>query len=473
LATASGEGRGFGFDTGSDYALAGQIALVGGGQWPAETAEALTYDVATNTYDTVMPDLNITRRNHAGFFVPGNPGRMYVFGGRSSASGYGGDNPPYAPPEYYEVAGAGPCEPPTAVDFAWNPDNPFAGEPVTFIGTAQGSPPRTYDWDFGDGNTATGNPVQHVYAQPGEYLVTLTVSNDCGTLSVQHTVIMEPCVPPNSTDFDWDPPDPAMGEQVTFSGSAQGSGPPTYAWDFGDGDTATGQVVYHTYQALGTYVVTLTVSNPCGQQIVQHEVVVACDPPHNPGFTWDPPAPFAGDVVTFNGTVQGSEPLAYAWDFGDGNTGSGNPVQHAFAAAGNYAVSMTATNNCGTAQASQWVHVEPAITGYLHLNRAKMNWNPSTVRAGYFRVIWLGRIKDQTHALVPGATVWGNFTYPDGSVHPMHGVTDYRGQVRFRIHSVLAGEYTFCVTDMSALAYGYDPAANQWPECMSIEAGPR
>ena len=117
LATASGEGRAYGFDTASGYDLAGKIVIAGGGQWPADTAAALTYDTAANTYDESFPDLNITRRNQAGFFVPGvaesSPGAMWVFGGRSSAVGYGGDNPPYAPPEYYEVAFAPP--PPIAV----------------------------------------------------------------------------------------------------------------------------------------------------------------------------------------------------------------------------------------------------------------------------------------------------------------------------------------------------------------------
>jgi hypothetical protein len=100
LATASGEGRAFGFDTGSDFILAGKIVIAGGGQWPSESSEVLTYDIASGTYDSSFHDLNAMRRDHASFFVPGNPGVMWVFGGRSSAMGYGGDSPPYAPPEY-------------------------------------------------------------------------------------------------------------------------------------------------------------------------------------------------------------------------------------------------------------------------------------------------------------------------------------------------------------------------------------
>jgi uncharacterized membrane protein len=61
------------------------------------------YDIATNSYDYDFFNLNITRRDHAGVFVPGDPGTMWVFGGISSAPGYGGDDPPYGPPEYYAV----------------------------------------------------------------------------------------------------------------------------------------------------------------------------------------------------------------------------------------------------------------------------------------------------------------------------------------------------------------------------------
>jgi hypothetical protein len=98
LPNASGEGRAFGFSLNSPYDQAGKIIIAGGGQWPAETADVLSYDIVANTYDPSFPDLNVARRNMAGFFVPGNPGFMWVFGGRSGA-----DTPPYANPEFYGV----------------------------------------------------------------------------------------------------------------------------------------------------------------------------------------------------------------------------------------------------------------------------------------------------------------------------------------------------------------------------------
>jgi subtilisin family serine protease len=99
LSTATAEGRAYGFDSNSGYELAGKIVIAAGGQWPGESLEAFTYDVALNTYDYSFPDLNTTRRDNAGFFLPGHPGSMWVFGGRTG----GVDTPPYASPEYFSV----------------------------------------------------------------------------------------------------------------------------------------------------------------------------------------------------------------------------------------------------------------------------------------------------------------------------------------------------------------------------------
>jgi hypothetical protein len=99
LPTPTAEGRAFGFDTSSTYELAGKIVVAAGGQFPVESLEAFSYDVASNTYDYSFPDLNTPRRDNAGFFLPGIPGSIWVFGGRTGSS----DSPPYASPEYFSV----------------------------------------------------------------------------------------------------------------------------------------------------------------------------------------------------------------------------------------------------------------------------------------------------------------------------------------------------------------------------------
>jgi PKD repeat protein len=42
----------------------------------------------------------------------------------------------------------------------------------------------TYNWSFGDGKTSTISNPSHQYVAPGEYLVTLVVSNTCGSSSI-------------------------------------------------------------------------------------------------------------------------------------------------------------------------------------------------------------------------------------------------------------------------------------------------
>ncbi|NNF37663.1 MAG: PQQ-binding-like beta-propeller repeat protein [Gemmatimonadetes bacterium] len=68
-------------------------------------------------------------------------------------------------------------------DFTASPLIGLAPLNVTFDGSTSGAFDGTivsYDWDFGDGATGTGSVVQHGYAEPGLYTVSLTVTNNVG-----------------------------------------------------------------------------------------------------------------------------------------------------------------------------------------------------------------------------------------------------------------------------------------------------
>jgi hypothetical protein len=55
----------------------------------------------------------------------------------------------------------------------------------------------------------------------------------------------------------------------------------------------------------------------------------------------------SADLNAGNSTDADGDPLTFAWDFGDGSTGTGSAVAHAFAAAGSYVVTLTATDSAG------------------------------------------------------------------------------------------------------------------------------
>jgi PKD repeat protein len=172
---------------------------------------------------------------------------------------------------------------------------------------------------------------------------------------------LEACDPVSGTSFTWTPITPTVGESVTFTGSAFGTPSFTYTWDLGDGTTASGPIVTHTYTAAGDYQVTLTVTNPCGQQAVTRTltVVEGCNPVYGAGLAWTPITPTVGETVTFTGSAFGTPPFTYTWDFSDGDSASGNPITHTYAVSGSYMVTLTVTNACGSVQVVRPVTVVP------------------------------------------------------------------------------------------------------------------
>jgi uncharacterized repeat protein (TIGR01451 family) len=261
--------------------------------------------------------------------------------------------------------------------FTWMPPTPLVNEDVTFTATASSELPLTYAWAFGDGNTGSGPVVVHAYAAAGNYDVVLTVSDGCGSVVVTDTVtVVSGCVAPAGAFFTWLPITPTAGANVDFSASVlTGTSPLTFDWQFSDGGTDSGQNVAHVFATPGTYAVTMTVANGCGNDTMVHTVVVAgvCAPVTNTAFTWNPPTPLVGEDVTLDGTADGTLPIAFAWALGDGATGSGATVVHAYAAPGDYEVILTATNGCGEQTV---LHTVTVVSGCVAPAGAFFTWLP-------------------------------------------------------------------------------------------------
>jgi PKD repeat protein len=254
-------------------------------------------------------------------------------------------------------------EPPVAL-FTYSPSAPGLGEWIQFDGTPSVDPDGTvasYSWNFGDGSTSYGATAWQRYMVPGVYTVTLIVTDDDGASdSISQTIQIGPTNQSPTAAFGFSPTNPAVNAWVQFDGSAS-SDPDgsiaSYLWNFGDGSTGTGTVAWHRFSSPGTYQVILTVQDNDGatDMTTQTVQVGSTNLPPTAAFTFSPTNPAVNAWVQFDGSASSDADgsvASYAWDFGDGSSGTGAVAWHRFTASGTYLVTLTVVDNDGAQDAT-------------------------------------------------------------------------------------------------------------------------
>ncbi|MHC1626307.1 MAG: beta strand repeat-containing protein [Methanoculleaceae archaeon] len=240
----------------------------------------------------------------------------------------------------------GPGSSPTA-QFTASPTSGDSPLTVAFTDQSTGTPSvYAWWWDFGDGSEICRlqNPT-HTYTTPGQYDVSLTVTNGHGesTETKSSYIKVGNIVDANFTAS------PTSGNpplRVNFTDMSTGS-PTSWSWDFGDGNTSTEQNPSHTYVTSGVYTVTLTVENAISSDSLERADYITVGASPVADFTGSPTNGTAPLTVTFTDQSTGS-PTSWSWDFGDGNTSTEQNPIHTYVAAGTYDVNLTVSNNVGT-----------------------------------------------------------------------------------------------------------------------------
>ena len=217
-----------------------------------------------------------------------------------------------------------------------------------------------YDWDFDDGSTGTGQSIDHVFNAPGTYNVSITVTNGCGSQGTAYTtVVIDDNLPIDNIDIFNMTDTVCLGDNIFLQ--AEGGGDSyDYYWDLGDGTTDDGFATTHSYDALGSYTVSLTATNGCGNDSTITTTVVVSNnytPDPNNIFTFVQQEGCVGDELVFAVIPSGLGDIT--WYFGDGNSTSTvsqvfvqgvanvDVAYHTYSAPGNYWVSYVLTNSCG------------------------------------------------------------------------------------------------------------------------------
>lgn len=115
--------------------------------------------------------------------------------------------------------------------FSWSPSTPEVDELVTFNASASmpvGGEIVSYEWDFGDGNHASGKVVTHRYSTAGTFTVTLNATDSEGLWDVEQKQI-EVKAPPTPLTVSISPTSASIlvGDSVTFNSTVSGGHHPT------------------------------------------------------------------------------------------------------------------------------------------------------------------------------------------------------------------------------------------------------
>ena len=241
------------------------------------------------------------------------------------------------------------------------PPTTFAGSEVGFSGMGSVGNTLKYNWDFGDGTSAAGDPeasgdTVHTYGTPGYYTARLTVT-DTPTSTVK-TAEYRIAILPDVNDL---PSSRVVNVNGSLTFDVKYPMPNlAYEWTFSDGTVLQGPAVTKTVGQGGFTTYTLRVYDGTLDENGQRHVTAQDEARYNAALP-----PLDGTVLSaigsganvsafrayfpFSNDGTNVQVVSYDWDFGDGQrlTTTTPYVEHHYGRTGAYAVTLVATDNYG------------------------------------------------------------------------------------------------------------------------------
>ena len=159
--------------------------------------------------------------------------------------------------------------------------------------------------------------------------------------------------------FAFDPTNPVVNEAVQFADGSIGN-PASWNWRFGDGSTSTARNPVHRYTSPGTYVVTLTVSDPLGNQNSTTRTVTVSPTQNGTISISGPSSTETNQIVAFQASSQDCAPLANQWEWSSGggivSSSGGSRLTVRWSTPGRKRVNVS-NPGCGNAVGERFVEV--------------------------------------------------------------------------------------------------------------------
>jgi len=198
-------------------------------------------------------------------------------------------------------------------------------------------------WNFGDGFSDTAKSPTHNYAAGGIYTVQLAAQDITGCTDTLTRVIVV-------ANLSYDISDTVLGcrtHQFLATKTIDSSIFPDAAkfhWAFGDGDTAVGNPIVHTYDTGGLYTVVLTVTDSSGCTDTTHFTADVADAMAD--FTVSDDTVCQGEQVNFT-DASAPNSIFHAWDLGEGTIDSAQNPNVIYPFEGIYTVRLIVGNITG------------------------------------------------------------------------------------------------------------------------------
>ena len=208
--------------------------------------------------------------------------------------------------------------------------------------------PSTWSWDFGDGTTSDEQNPTHAYSDEGEYEVCLTITSSnpatgetCEDTFCELVIVTD--WENNCEAWFFYMPLGDLGMTLQFTDESWGY-PTSWLWEFGDGTTSDEQNPIHEYTEEGIYNVCLSIFSDSCESTYCEDVFVYNN-------NWDECITWFDYVITdltvdytayYDSFDSVATTATFTWDFGDGETGTGETISHTYADNGIYDVMLTA-----------------------------------------------------------------------------------------------------------------------------------